>query len=105
MILPRFYRVFRSCFPSLSQALPYVVFALLGVVFLIDPALADIFTTPPQKANWIKPVMMIFAKLSVAIAFLACLLGALAGIIHCRWVVLVFIMAIALAIFDILLTL
>ena len=103
MTLPHLclYRVFRPCFPSLFRALPYVAFALLGVVFLIDPALADILTTPPQKANWIKLVMMLFAKVSVVIAFLVCLLRAFAGRIHWRWVVFVFIMAIVLAILDI----
>ena len=82
---------------------PYLLlFLLCGLVF-VDPALANIFAKPTQKANLIKSGLMTFAKVSVAVAFLACLLGALAGRINWRWVAIVFIVAITIATFDILL--
>ena len=65
--------------------------------------LANIFAKPTQKANLIKSGLMTFAKVSVAVAFLACLLGALAGRINWRWVAIVFIVAITIATFDLLL--
>lgn len=88
---------------GLLRAFPYIALAVVGFVFLIDPALANIFAKPTQKANLIKSGLMTFAKVSVAVAFLACLLGALAGRINWRWVAIVFIVAITIATFDILL--
>ena len=108
LTLTRLYTKFcpyiHPAFPSgLSRTFPYIALAVMGFVFLIDPALANIFAKPTQKATLIKNGLMIFAKVSVAVAFLACLLGALAGKINWRWVAIVFIVAIAIATFDILL--
>jgi len=82
---------------------PYVLFGAFALLWCIEPALADIFTKPIEKARAVKVGLMNFAKVSVAVAFLACLVGALAGRINWRWVAVVFVVAIAIATFDLLL--
>ena len=88
---------------SLKSYFPYVLLGILALILCIEPALADIFTKPIEKARAVKTGLMNFAKVSVAVAFLACLVGALAGRVNWRWVAVVFVVAIAIATFDILL--
>lgn len=90
-------------FPTLRSYLPYVILGAFALLLFVDPALADIFAKPVAKARAIKLGLMNFAKVSVAVAFLACLVGALAGRINWRWVGVVFVVAIAIATFDLLL--
>lgn len=90
-------------FPTLRSYLPYVILGAFALLLFVDPALADIFAKPVEKAMAIKLGLMNFAKISVAVAFLACLVGALAGRINWRWVAVVFVVAIAIATFDLLL--
>lgn len=90
-------------FPTLRSYLPYVILGTFALLLFMDPALADIFAKPVAKARAIKLGLMNFAKVSVAVAFLACLVGALAGRINWRWVGVVFVVAIAIATFDLLL--
>ena len=87
----------------LRSYFPYVLVGVFALLLLVDPAWADIFTKPIEKARAIKAGLMNFAKVSVAVAFLACLVGALAGRINWRWVAVVFVVAIAIATFDLLL--
>jgi len=105
MINPLFYKeifLMTLSFFNKNQCLLFLLIGLL-VISMIDPALANIFAKPTQKAQLIKTGLMTFAKVSVAIAFLACLVGALAGRINWRWVAVVFVVAISIATFDILL--
>lgn len=88
---------------ELRSYLPYMILGVFALLLFIDPALADIFTKPIEKARAVKAGLMNFAKVSVAVAFLACLVGALAGRVNWRWVAVVFVVAIAIATFDILL--
>jgi len=87
----------------LRSYLPYMILGVFALLLFVDPAWADIFTKPIEKARAIKAGLMNFAKVSVAVAFLACLVGALAGRINWRWVAVVFVVAIAIATFDLLL--
>ncbi len=83
---------------------PYFLLAILVCVCLIDPAMANIFAKANTKAGQIKSGLLTFAKVSVAVAFVACLVGALAGRINWKWVGIVFGVAIAIASIDIILT-
>ena len=88
---------------SLKSYFPYIFLGILALILCIEPAFADIFTKPIEKARAVKVGLMNFAKVSVAVAFLALLVGALAGRVNWRWVAVVFVVAIAIATFDILL--
>lgn len=83
----------------------FLILLFIGIIVIsmVDPAMANIFAKPTEKIKVIKSGLMTFTKVGVAVAFLACLVGALAGRINWRWVAIVAIVAIAVATFDTLL--
>ena len=84
--------------------LPLLALVSFSLLLTMDPALANIFAKPPQKLQALKTGLLLVEKVSVAIAFVACFLAALAGRINWRWVAVVAGVALALAILETLLS-